>query len=36
MKNLKKTNVQNINRKNTLPRRNSSIHHVKSFNRTLF
>ena len=32
--NLKKRNVQNITRKNTLPRRNSSIHHVKSFNRT--
>ena len=32
--NLKKRSVQNITRKNTLPRRNSSIHHVKSFNRT--
>ena len=32
--NLKKRSVQNITRKNTLQRRNSSIHHVKSFNRT--
>ena len=32
--NLKKKSIQNVNRKSTIGRRNSSIQHVKSFTRT--